>query len=167
MIDSGRWNDNVSWELHEATEVPPLELCTAVFCIAIAEVDKIVLTKVARGWSLLGGHIEDNETALDALVRESQEEGGFTPHNPQLFAYKKLTSRVPVVHQDPTKMYPFPTSYMLYYWATTKHPLVDPHGTEVLEHGVFTVQDATRLNDSGRMIVDLGYTLFLNEQSRH
>lgn len=81
-IDSGIWGDKISWELYPANDlkdVPALELCTAVFCLAITEDEKILLMRAARGWSILGGHIEEGESIPDTLMRESLEEGGLLP----------------------------------------------------------------------------------------
>jgi len=78
-IASGSWSDDIAWEFYIADETPPRELCTAVFCVAIHNDDTIVLTKTRRGWELLGGHLEGDETIEQGLFRESHEEGGYTP----------------------------------------------------------------------------------------
>jgi 8-oxo-dGTP pyrophosphatase MutT (NUDIX family) len=155
-METGSWGEKVSWELYASSELPPVELCTAVFCVAFTDEDRIVLTRVARGWEILGGHIEDGEAVTDTLVRESQEEGGFTPTDYQLLGYKKLTSSEPIPHQNPTKMYPFPTGYVVYYRAITDQPLASPSGEEVLESGSFTFEEAAQLVDGSTLsIIDL------------
>ena len=75
-ITTGQWGENISWELRETSELPPIELCTAVMCVAIFE-GKLVLARSTRGWGMLGGHIEKGETPEAALAREALEEGGF------------------------------------------------------------------------------------------
>jgi ADP-ribose pyrophosphatase YjhB (NUDIX family) len=164
-IDHGTWSNKISWELHETVNLPPLELCTAVFCLAITQDHKIVLARPSRGWGLLGGHIEEGETALDALMRESLEEGGFIPEHPQLFAHRKIISSEPIPHQDPAKFYPCPVSYNLFYWATSKKPLAEPTGIEILESGVFTPQEAIALSPSSRSVIELGYGVFTGQQA--
>lgn len=123
-IAVGSWGKNISWELYETSVVPPIELCTAVMCVAIAG-EKIILACSERGWGMLGGHIEDEETLEGALRREALEEGGFTIERYGLFAVRKITAGVEDT-QRPGKAYPFPISYMAYYWSTSTQPLENP-----------------------------------------
>ena len=168
-IDSGAWGDKISWELYPANDlkdVPALELCTAVFCLAITEDEKILLMRAARGWSILGGHIEEGESIPDTLMRESLEEGGFYPENPQVFAYRKILSTEPIPHQNPDKFYPHPVGYNVFYWATTNRPLVLPTGTDVLESKVYSLEEAVAVHPSARSIIEFGYAAYLNRRAR-
>lgn len=89
-IMSGKSNDeNTSWEFHISQDMPPRELCSAVFCVAMYQ-DKIVLTRNHRGWEFLGGHIEKGETVEGALRREAMEEGGFKIDRCELFGHRKF-----------------------------------------------------------------------------
>src|SRR6266704_2039409 len=124
LIQVDSWGENVTWELYETSTLPPVELCTAVMCVAITD-EKVVLACSERGWGMLGGHIEDGETLDAALWREALEEGGFTVEQYELFAVRKITAKVQA-SQRVGKPYPFPTSYMTYYWATTSQPLQAP-----------------------------------------
>jgi ADP-ribose pyrophosphatase YjhB (NUDIX family) len=103
LLEKGNWSEKIAWELYVGTKLPPAELCTAAFCLAINNDRKIVLMRAERGWSLLGGHIEEGETVEEAVIRESQEEGGFTPDQLQQFAFRKIISSEPIPHQDPRK----------------------------------------------------------------
>src|SRR4051812_39205741 len=114
-VATGSWGENVSWELYETSILPPLELCTAVMCVAVTG-KKIVLACSERGWGMLGGHIEHGETLEAALRREALEEGGFAIERYGLFAVRKITAKVEGDGR-PGMTYPFPTSYMTYYWA--------------------------------------------------
>ena len=54
----------------------------------------MVLVKVtSRGWDLPGGHLEGDETPLEALVRELQEEAGLaiTPASASVFGMFLVT----------------------------------------------------------------------------
>lgn len=47
---------------------------TSVFSLPIKD-NKIFLTLNPRGWDFIGGHVENNETPYEAMLRESIEEG--------------------------------------------------------------------------------------------
>lgn len=161
IFQTGQWGDHIEWALRLTSDEPTHELVTAVFCVAVTSDDKVVLARSERGWGLLGGHVEDNETIPEALVRESQEEGGFTPSNPMLFAVRELTSHKPTPHQNPDKHYPFPTSYLMYYWAATTSPIIEPTGAEILESRAFTIDEVRKLGTLDLPIIEAGYQAYL------
>lgn len=120
LIETGTWNQGnecVSWDLFQSATLLKTENCTAVFCVAITDDQKILLVKERRGWGMPGGHIESGETLVNALQRECTEEAGFRPHNPKLFGYRKITATTPTQHPEPGRQYPFPVSYIAYYVA--------------------------------------------------
>ncbi|MEK7564593.1 MAG: NUDIX domain-containing protein [Patescibacteria group bacterium] len=59
---------------------------TAIKCIIIRN-NKILMTKVPRGWDIPTGHIEEGETPEDALKREVFEETGTILHSYTLLGY--------------------------------------------------------------------------------
>jgi 8-oxo-dGTP pyrophosphatase MutT (NUDIX family) len=62
-ILSGVWDKNQSWELYQDTVLPNLDLCSAVYCLAILpDTEQVILTRNQRGWEMLGGHIEAGES---------------------------------------------------------------------------------------------------------
>jgi len=133
---SGQWDDNLSWEFYETTELPDATLCTAVYCLALTADDGIVLTRNHRGWEMLGGHVERGETIEAALFRECLEEGGYVPESYRLFGYRRVTAKRPT--QSPLGgYYPFPTTYIPHFVATSALPLQAPTGQEILEARVF------------------------------
>lgn len=161
LVEKGSWSEDVQWELYRSNEQPEESLCTAVFCIAIDKNDKVILMRANRGWGMLGGHIEDEESLREALVRESVEEGGFTPSSPKLYGFRKVTSRKPSQNEARSKPYPFPTSYVLYYWAKTVNEIIEPTGSEVLESDSFSLDEIKLLDTPDLSTIKLGLEDYL------
>jgi len=164
IVDAGVWRDGgVGWELHSSSILPSPEDCTAAFCVAITRHGKIVLAREERGWGMIGGHIEDHETIEQALVRECLEEGGFIVTSPVLFGYRKIIASQPVAHPTPGKAYPFPVSYIAYYYATTDKELSVPTEREVLEIREFTIEQIITLGIPDCSTIKLGWECHLSE----
>jgi 8-oxo-dGTP pyrophosphatase MutT (NUDIX family) len=156
LIERGSWSDDIAWELYATSVLPPAELCSAVMCVAFSD-DKVVLARSERGWGMLGGHLEDNETLEDALYREAMEEGGFAIDSYELFAVRKIISRRPIPHQQPGKTYPFPVSYLPYYVATTRSAIIAPSGEEIIESASFTLDDLPSLKTRDLKTIEAGW----------
>jgi 8-oxo-dGTP pyrophosphatase MutT (NUDIX family) len=159
LFDAGSWSDDITWELYTTSVLPPIELCSAVMCVAISD-GKVVLTRSERGWGMLGGHIEAGETLEDALRREALEEGGFTIDTHRLFAVRKITSRRPIPHQQEGRTYPHPIGYLPYYWATTNHDLKHPTGEEIIESSSFDIAEVPLLRTRDQIVIDAGWTAY-------
>jgi 8-oxo-dGTP pyrophosphatase MutT (NUDIX family) len=138
---TGSWSENLSWGLYLADELPSDAICTAVCCIAVASIDppRVVLTRNHRGWELIAGHVEPGETVEAALVRECQEEGGFTPSKYTLLGYRRVTAKVPEANDHHGGFYPLVT-YIPQYIATTTDDIVAHTGEEILESAIFDPQ---------------------------
>lgn len=159
LIATGSWDEKASWQLYASTDMPPANLCTAVMCVALSG-DKIVLARSERGWGMLGGHIEDGETPDQALKREALEEGGFTIDRHQLFAVREITAKTAGLGRS-GKAYPFPVSYMTYYWATTKQPLEAPTGEEILESRTFALSELDSLATPDKLVIEAGWEAYV------
>jgi ADP-ribose pyrophosphatase YjhB (NUDIX family) len=161
---TGNWGEGIEWELYESAELPPEELCTAVFCVAFDHEGRVILMRPkTRGWGLIGGHVEfeKGESLEEALLRESGEEGGFVPGNPQPFAYLEITSDAPV------SKYPRPTSYQVYYHSDIKGAMFKPTGEEVEESSSFSVEEAVLIiNAQDRRILELGNTEYQVQRNK-
>jgi 8-oxo-dGTP pyrophosphatase MutT (NUDIX family) len=162
LTEKGNWGNNIAWELYRSDEQPDANLCTAVFCLGIMN-QKIILMRAKRGWGMTGGHIEVGETLEQALIRESQEEGGFTPINPKLYGYRKITSTIPITHQDGITTYPFPTSYILYYWSVITGEVKSSTGDEVLESRPFSLDEIRKINITDQTTIELGWQSYLKK----
>ena len=143
-ILSGRFNENASWEFYISKDLPSRNLCSAVFCIAMYQ-DKIVLTRNHRGWELLGGHIEKNETIEEALHREALEEGGFKIERYQLIGHRKFTAKKKVKN-DRSIEYPFPISYNPHYIAISQSEPQECFAEECFERKFFSVDEIEKLS---------------------
>ncbi|HSX06827.1 MAG TPA: NUDIX domain-containing protein [Candidatus Saccharimonadia bacterium] len=153
-ILEGKWGAGMRWEFYRSDYLPPRELCAAVFCLGIAN-DKVILTKNKRGWEMLGGHVESGESIEDALTREAQEEGGFTPQSYKVFGYRKIISSKPVPNRT-GDYYPFPISYIPHFIATTELPVSNPSGEEVVESASFSLEEIAALQFETKEILEAG-----------
>lgn len=160
-ILEGSWSDNLKWEFYLDSHMPPAELCTAIACVAIAEPSgAIVLTRNQRGWEILGGHIEQDETIEQALTRESLEEGGFQAQGVAQFGYRKVIAREPVHHDQQDSYYPFPVSYIPHFVAVSRLPLLAPTGEEILESRAFNLQEVETLGIKTLPIIQTGVDFY-------
>jgi 8-oxo-dGTP pyrophosphatase MutT (NUDIX family) len=167
LVESGRWNwgvEGVDWELYASSTIPKPKDCTAAFCVAMHE-GKIILAREDRGWGLIGGHIDDDETVERALERECLEEAGFIVSEPVLFGYRKIIATTPVTHPEPNKAYPFPISYIAYYYSVSKQPLGESTEPEVLEVGSFTLTEIDAMQISDFSTIALGLDFYRKDQS--
>ncbi|MDN5274338.1 MAG: hypothetical protein JWP06_239 [Candidatus Saccharibacteria bacterium] len=162
LLETGSWNNDISWELYTTSVLPPIELCSAVMSVAIYD-NKIVLARSERGWGMLGGHIEANETLEDALRREALEEGGFIIDTYRLFAVRKIISRRPIPHQQEGRTYPHPIGYLPYYWATTKDGLMLPTGEEIIESNSFDMREIPSLKTRDLATIEAGWAAYTSQ----
>lgn len=157
----GKWDENVSWEFYLSDQLPDAALCTAVYCLAVLpHRNEVVLARNHRGWEMLGGHIEPDETIEHALIRECQEEGGFTPESYKLFGYRKITSKQPMPHNQRDGHYPFPTSYIPHFVAVSALPLQAPTGEEIYESKVFPLDELEKVVMEQMPLVKAGLTFY-------
>lgn len=153
-ITSGTWGDFITWEIYASTELPPIELITAVACVALSydTDDGIVLTKNQRGgWEVLAGHIEPGETPDEAMEREALEEGGYSIQQATPIGYREITASQKPEPGTREANYPYPISYIAYYLARTDRPTVVPTGEEILESRTFSQKELSELVSNGQL----------------
>jgi len=129
IVTEGKWGE-VPWQFVVNTQEPSIELCTAVFCIVTYQGKLVLVEHNTRGHEFTGGHVDPNEEISATVAREVREESRAIISKPQFFGYKKVSPKEPIPHRDdPSKYYPFPHSYVPYYFA---------EATELLENEAFT-----------------------------
>lgn len=73
--------------------IPSIQETLTSHCVPFTSDGKIVAVNViGRGIDIPGGHIDDNETAIEAMQREAQEEAQITVTHPVLIDVWRLSS---------------------------------------------------------------------------
>ena len=76
--------------------LPPLKQTLTAHCIPFTPDGNIVaINIIGRGIDIPGGHIEDGESAIEAMVRETKEEANISVASPTLIDVWHLTSDDP------------------------------------------------------------------------
>ncbi|NUR87205.1 MAG: NUDIX hydrolase [Nonomuraea sp.] len=76
-----------------SSDLPPAGRTTSAFAFVSDSAGRTLLTRVdARGWDVPGGHVEAGESAVEAAVRELQEETGLLlePSELSIFAWQRV-----------------------------------------------------------------------------
>jgi len=164
ILSEGRWGENISWKFVASTEQPKRELCTAVCCITTFD-NKLLLVKNKRGWECPAGKIKGDESLEQAASREVREETRALISKPQIFGYKKLTAleQVPRV-DEPTLFYPFPTSYVVFFYAEAVAFSDEPLANDTEEVRLACYDEAKELLAKGRQYENVLEHLLQNKK---
>ena len=112
------WGDDASTEVRfeTASERPPLEQTTACMIAALYN-GSLVMSRPARGWGLVGGHIEKGETTEACIRREAMEEAAIEIDDLELVGYWKTKK---VFESSTNAAYPAIGYQLLYTGKVTK-----------------------------------------------
>lgn len=115
-------------------QLPAAELITGAFVLAFREGELVLTNLYKRGWDIPGGHLEPGESPEDAMRRELYEEAGAVIDTFGLLGYERIRLLGPKPDGHP---YPYPDSYMVFYWARVRRFEDIPGGTETFGRGLF------------------------------
>jgi 8-oxo-dGTP pyrophosphatase MutT (NUDIX family) len=88
----------------------------------------------------------------EALMREAMEEVGFEISTYSSFAYRKINAlNTPETRLGRELYYPYPISYIPYFYAHTDKPLVAPTGKEIQDSMVCSIDEIDELLKEGAM----------------
>jgi 8-oxo-dGTP diphosphatase len=112
---------NLSWlpQPNEACTVlsaslPPPELTATALVLAFDRGQLLHTRLAARGWDIVGGHIEPGESPEAAARREAYEEAGARLRELHVLGYQRLRLLGP---RPAWYRYVYPDSYQVFYWA--------------------------------------------------
>jgi len=144
-----------SFEFIEDSTLPEEDLITCSFWF-IKSWDKICLTKNYRWREFPGWHKEKSENHIDTLHREIREEIWASISNIKQFGYKKITNKSRQKNRE-WWYYPFPHSYIVFFYATTDEINKELLCPESYDSGIFTYKEARELMSSEENKVILDY----------
>lgn len=97
-----------------SSQLPSGEMISTALVLAF-DGDRLLQTNLAaRGWDIVGGHIEPGESPEEAARREAYEEAGARLGELHLLGYQHLRLLGP---RPATYRYSYPDSYQIFYWA--------------------------------------------------
>lgn len=140
---------NISW-LPQPNEIrtvlssrlPPGEMIATAFVLAFDK-DRLLQTHlVARGWDIVGGHLEPGESPEEAARREAYEEAGARLRELHVLGYQCLRLLGP---RPASYRYPYPDSYQVFYWAQIEALDEFIPTEEARERTLFAPDDAREL----------------------
>jgi len=94
-----------------SSQLPPDEMITTALVLAFDR-DRLLQTHLAaRGWDIVGGHIEPGESPEEAARREAYEEAGARLRELHVLGYQRLRLLGP---RPASYRYPYPDSYQVF-----------------------------------------------------
>lgn len=129
--------------LNPEAHVNPSEI-SASFIFAFKGEDILLAQVYSRGWELPGGHRERAETPEETIARELFEECGAHTDLMGPLGYIEINLEGDKPPQN--YPYPFPTSYLMFYWGVVGDIGKPSASMEVGEPKLFSPEDALKLD---------------------
>lgn len=125
-----------------SSQLPPREIIATAFVLAFDRDCLLQTHLAARGWDMVGGHIETGETPEEAARREAYEETGARLRELHVLGYQllRLFGPRPVSYR-----YSYPDSYQVSYWAQIEALDEFLPTEEAREQALFAPDDACEL----------------------
>jgi 8-oxo-dGTP diphosphatase len=144
-----QFEQNISWlpqpnesRIVLSSHLPPHEMISTAFVLAF-DGDRLLQTNLAaRGWDIVGGHIEPGESPEEAARRETYEEAGARLKKLHLLGYQILRLLGP---RPAAYRYAYPDSYQVFYWAQIAALDEFIPTEEARERALFTPDEARKL----------------------
>jgi 8-oxo-dGTP diphosphatase len=125
-----------------STRLPPGELIATALVLAF-DGDRLLQTHLAaRGWDIVGGHIEPGESPEQAARREAYEEAGARLRELHVLGYQRMRLLGP---RPASYRYAYPDSYQVFYWAQIEALDEFIPTEEARERALFAPDDAREL----------------------
>lgn len=125
-------------------EIPDFSCVTSAFAFSFKGEQLLMANVRERGWNVPGGHIERGETPEEAVARELFEETGTQPLYLGYLGYLEINMHG---EMPPSGWrYPFPTSYLAFYWGVVEGSDVPTATSEVAEPKFFAPSKAMQLD---------------------
>lgn len=125
-----------------SSQLPPREMISTALVLAFDK-DRLLQTNlVARGWDIVGGHIEPGESPEEAARREAYEEAGARLKELHVLGYQRLRLFGP---RPASYSYSYPDSYQAFYWAQIEALDAFIPTEESRGRGLFAPDDAREL----------------------
>lgn len=146
VLTENAWDVNTPWKFVVSLNKPDSELCTAAFCVVTYKQQLLLVQNKHRDWELPGGHIDEGEELEKALMREALEESGAVIEDLTMFGYKVVLPSFPIPHRDkPGQSYPFPRSYVPYFYTNVDEVLNTELAPDIKDRKLVGFAEAKRM----------------------
>ncbi len=128
-----------------SSQLPPGDMIATALVLAFDRGRLLQTHLAARGWDIVGGHIEPGESPEEAARREAYEEAGARLRELHVLGYQRLRLLGP---RPASYRYSYPDSYQVFYWAQIEALDEFIPTEEARERALFAPDDARELPTS-------------------
>lgn len=137
IISKGSWGPYTHWTFHVEESQPNKNIVAAAIIVFNNRNEVLLTFNSQRGkWEIPGGHIELNETLVEAANRELYEEGGIKVNKLTPFGFTIVVNDKDVINKVTSQAYPSP-SHSVYYYAFSDEVPMYPLSAEECDRSDF------------------------------